>query len=82
MTTKITTPKGVANYPHISKPDEGREYSDGKYKVNLSLSPEDAKPIIEQINAVLLAGIKAEKENNPKMEIGRKRKICLKTSVG
>ena len=29
MTTKITTPKGVANYPHISKPDEGREYSDG-----------------------------------------------------
>jgi len=70
MTTKVTTPKGVANYPHISKPDEGREYSDGKYKVNLCLSPEDAQPIIEQINAVLLEGIKAikNKETNKKIK--------------
>ena len=69
MTTKVTTPKGVANYPHISKPDEGREYSDGKYKVNLCLSPEDAKPIIEQINAVLLEGIKAVKGKEPNKKI-------------
>jgi|11_taG_2_1085331.scaffolds.fasta_scaffold12819_3 hypothetical protein len=69
MTTKVTTPKGVANYPHISKPDEGREYSDGKYKVNLALSPEDAKPIVEQINAVLLEGIKAVKGKEPNKKI-------------
>lgn len=69
MTTKVTTPKGVANYPHISKPDEGREYSDGKYKVNLCLSPEDAQPIIEQINAVLLEGIKSIKNKEPNKKI-------------
>tara|TARA_R110000803_G_scaffold60921_3_gene120508 strand:+ start:5382 stop:6098 length:717 start_codon:yes stop_codon:yes gene_type:complete len=69
MTTKILTPKGIAHYPYISKPDEGREYSDGKYKVNLSIPAEEAQPIIEQINAVLLAGIKAEKDKNPNKKI-------------
>lgn len=69
MTTKILTPKGIAHYPYISKPDEGREYSDGKYKVNLSIPSEEAQPIIEQINAVLLAGIKAEKDKSPNKKI-------------
>ena len=75
MTTKVTTPKGVANYPHISKPDEGREYSDGKYKVNLCLSPEDAQPIIEQINAVLLEGIKSIKNKEPNKKIKQASRI-------
>ncbi len=69
MTTKILTPKGIAHYPYISKPDEGREYSDGKYKVNLSIPSEEAQPIIEQINAVLLEGIKAVKNKKPNEKI-------------
>ncbi len=39
---KITTPTGIAHYPYISKPDEGHQYSDGKYKVDLSIPEEQA----------------------------------------
>jgi len=64
---------GVAHYPYISKPDtqavEKGWAQSPMYKVNLSIPTEEAQPIIEQINAVLLAGMKAEKEKNPKKKI-------------
>jgi len=73
MTNKITTPVGIAHYPYISKPDtqavEKGYATQPMYKVNLSIPSEEAQPIIEQINAVLLAGIKDEKTKNPKKKI-------------
>jgi len=73
MTNKITTPVGIAHYPYISKPDtqavEKGYATQPMYKVNLSIPSEEAQPIIEQINAILLAGIKAEKEKSPKKKI-------------
>ena len=73
MTNKIKTPVGVAHYPYISKPDTQaveKGYSEKPmYKVNLSISAEEAKPIIESINTVLLAGMKDEKAKTPKKKI-------------
>lgn len=36
----IVTPIGFMNYAHLAKPDLGRQYSDGKYKLDL-LFPKD-----------------------------------------
>lgn len=32
---KITTPIGRVSYPYLAEPDTGREYSNGKYSINL-----------------------------------------------
>jgi len=61
----FTTPVGVANYPYISKPDTQFD-AEGVYKVTLAVPEEEAKPIVDLINAELLAGIKALKEAKPK----------------
>ena len=63
---KITTPTGIAHYPYISKPDEGHQYSDGKYKVDLSIPEEQAQPLIKQIKDFLVEGMKAEKAKSKK----------------
>jgi len=42
------TPTGVAKYPHLLKPDTAFD-TEGKYKSELLLSPEDAKPLIKII---------------------------------
>lgn len=36
----ITTPYGIANYPHISRPDTEGKFADGKYKTKLNLTKE------------------------------------------
>jgi hypothetical protein len=61
----FTTPVGVANYPYISKPDTQFD-AEGVYKVTLAVPEDEAKPVIELINAELLAGVKALKESKPK----------------
>ena len=61
----FTTPTGVANYPYISKPDTQFD-TEGVYKVTLAVPEDEAKPVIDLINAELLAGIKALKESKPK----------------
>ena len=61
----FTTPVGVANYPYISKPDTQFD-AEGVYKVTLAVPEDEAKPVIELINAELLAGVKAIKESKPK----------------
>lgn len=47
----FTTPKGIAQYPWLSKPDT-KFSEEGDYKVNLVLSKQDALPILKQINEV------------------------------
>ena len=47
----ITTPAGIARYPHLNRPD--KKFSEiGEYKVNLELSREQAEPFIQQIEAI------------------------------
>jgi hypothetical protein len=50
-TTKITTPKGTAVYPSLTKPDT-RYNPEGVYKTGLSLSGKDADTLVEQIKDV------------------------------
>jgi len=52
----IVTPQGIAIYPHLNRPDVYKDPQSGisgkpQYKVNLSLSQEEATPIIEKIEA-------------------------------
>ena len=55
----FTTPKGIAAYPWLSKPDT--KFSEtGDYKVNLVLTKEKALPILKQINDVFLANLEEE----------------------
>jgi len=41
--TKVLTPMGRFSYPNLATPDEGRKYSDGKYKTDLLMTKEDFK---------------------------------------
>ena len=59
----FTTPKGIAQYPWLSKPDT-KFNEEGEYKVNLVLTKEDAAPIIEQINAAFSENLKEEVKKN------------------
>lgn len=49
---KFTSPKGTFRYPKLVEPDYGNEKfpkPDGEYKVDLILSAEDAKPLIDKL---------------------------------
>jgi len=59
----ITTPKGIAAYPWLSKPDT-KFSEEGDYKVNLILGKDEAAPIIEQINGIFAENVKAEIKKN------------------
>lgn len=54
---RFTTPKGVAYFPYISKPDPNY----GGYKVNLCVPKEEAMPVIAVIKNVLTQGIQMDK---------------------
>ena len=48
----ITTPVGIARYPSLNRADT--KFDDiGVYKVNLELSAEDAKPFLDDVEAIL-----------------------------
>ena len=64
----FTTPKGIAQYPWLSKPDT-KFSEEGDYKVNLILSAEEAVPIIEQINAAFADNMQAELKKQGKKEL-------------
>ena len=68
MNKTFTTAKGIAYYPYISAPDTKFD-EQGHYKVNLCLSEEDAKPVIELIKQSVVDGIKALKKDKPNTEI-------------
>jgi hypothetical protein len=51
MNKTITTPAGIARYPHLNRPDT--KFDDiGVYSVNLEMSEDDAAPFIEAVDGV------------------------------
>lgn len=66
--TLVTTPTGVALYPWLSKPDT-KFSTDGEYKVNLVLSKDDAKPIVDIINEVFSENLQSEMKKQKKKEL-------------
>lgn len=46
----FSTPKGVAIYPWLNKPDTAFD-ANGKYKVSLRIAAADAKPLMDSIKA-------------------------------
>lgn len=62
----ITTPAGIARYPHLNRPD--KKFSEiGEYKVNLELPANEAEPFIKQIEA-LFGEFLAEKKRELKKD--------------
>jgi hypothetical protein len=59
----FTTPKGIAQYPWLSKPDT-KFSEEGEYKVSLIISNEEAIPILKQINEVFAENVAAEVKKN------------------
>jgi hypothetical protein len=55
----ITTPKGIAQYPWLSKPDT-KFSEEGEYKVNVILTKEEATPLIEKINTIFAENVQTE----------------------
>lgn len=54
---RFITPKGVAVYPHLVRPDTKYD-NDGVYSVKLAVKPEEAEPLIEKMTAVRDAFLK------------------------
>lgn len=52
---KITfvSPKGTAQYPHITEKDVGHQYSSGKYDTRIVIPKAEAAPLIEQIKEIV-----------------------------
>jgi len=50
--TTLTTPAGIARYPSLNRADTKFDEI-GVFKVNLELSAEDAKPFIDDVEAIL-----------------------------
>ena len=61
----FTTPKGIAQYPWLSKPDT-KFNEEGEYKVNLILTKKEAAPVIEQINAAFAENYKVQEKEHGK----------------
>tara|TARA_R110000803_G_scaffold56372_1_gene113695 strand:+ start:160 stop:834 length:675 start_codon:yes stop_codon:yes gene_type:complete len=64
----ITTPKGIAQYPWLSKPDT-KFSEEGEYKVNIILTKEEAAPLVEKINNVFAENVKEETKKAKGKEI-------------
>lgn len=66
MTKTITTPAGIARFPHLNRPD--KKFDDiGVYKVNLELPADEAKPFLDQVEA-LMAEFVSEKKRELKKD--------------
>ena len=65
---KVVSPVVTAAYAWLSKPDEGQQYSDGKFKVTLVLDKKDPaiEKFIEELTAKSEAAAKGEWEKVPK----------------
>lgn len=64
---KLTTPFGVARYPHISSPDTKGKYADNKFKTKLvfPISDPAALAMVEEIKAAAASLGKGPKEYIP-----------------
>ena len=56
---QFTTPKGIAQYPWLSKPDT-KFNEEGVYKVDLIIPKADAIPVLKQINEVFAENVDKE----------------------
>ena len=59
---EFTTPKGIAQYPWLSKPDT-KFSEEGVYKVNLIIPKADAIPLLKQINEVFAENVDKQTKN-------------------
>ena len=64
----ITTPTGVAVYPHLKRPDT-KFNPDGDYSVKLRLPAEDAESLVEKIDEAVENNFAKVKKDNPKKKI-------------
>lgn len=62
---KLVTPKGVARYPWLTKPDT-KFNPTGDYKVDLLLTHSEAEPLVEQLTELLESYAADQKKDNPK----------------
>jgi len=61
MATKtLTTPVGIARYPHLNRPDTKFDEI-GKYKVDLEMTDEEAAPFIAQLDEIFAPYLAAKK---------------------
>lgn len=62
------TPVGRLSFPYLAKPDEGRQYSDGKYKTDLIIPKEiwerDGKTLVEEV-----LNLARKKFDDPKLKL-------------
>lgn len=69
----LTTPKGIARYPHLNEPDtkfDSQRAKGGEYHVDLVLEEAEALPLIERLKNVLGEWIKTK--NAEQKELKRK----------
>lgn len=59
---EFTTPKGIAQYPWLSKPDT-KFSEEGVYKVDLIIPKADAIPLLKQINEVFAENVDKQTKN-------------------
>jgi hypothetical protein len=64
--TKITTPKGTAVYPSLTRPDT-RYNAEGVYKTGLSLTKKEAGEIIDKLKEVYTEEFGAKKLSSAKL---------------
>lgn len=48
----LTTPPGIARYPHITTPDLKGKFADGKFKTKLIVPKKDAAPLVEKLQTI------------------------------
>lgn len=61
---RYTTPKGVAQYPYLTKPDT-KFNPDGEYKLKLEIPAEDAQDIVTFLDEQFAASVAKAKKENP-----------------
>ena len=60
----LTTPKGIAVYPRLDKPDT--KFNDnGTYKTDLKISAKDAKPLLDKLTAMYKDWVGKAHPKNP-----------------
>lgn len=62
---RMTTPKGIAIYPHLTKADTKFDAA-GEYHVKLALTEADAAPLVAQLDALVVSAVAQMKEKHPK----------------
>jgi hypothetical protein len=69
---KLNTPKGIAKFPALSRPDTKFEKPYGKFKVALRLNPEDpgVQEFADKINGIVQSSFDAEIERLKKEKKG------------